>query len=116
MSDIKYTPGRLFIEIDGIRLTCKGYCGGASVQAEQRAAEKRHAILQRIADTYDSENHLADKDQLAVLQAENAKLRTCVEELLDFVPYEKPELGPLPNWICEIKARAEAALTKARVE
>ena len=48
------------------------------------------------------------------LQAENAKLRTCVEELLDFVPYEKPELGPLPNWICEIKARAEAALAKAR--
>ena len=49
-------------------------------------------------------------------EAENAKLRACVEELLDFVPYEKPELGPLPNWICEIKARAEAALAKARVE
>ena len=48
------------------------------------------------------------------LESENAKLRTCVEELLDFVPYEKPELGPLPNWICKIKARAEAALAKAR--
>lgn len=37
-----------------------------------------------------------------------------LDEVMQFIPYEKPELGPLPNWICKIKARAEAALAKAR--
>lgn len=43
-----------------------------------------------------------------------AALRECVEELLAFVPYEKPEIGPLPNWIVEIKQRAQKCLEELK--
>jgi hypothetical protein len=44
--------------------------------------------------------------------AEVRVLRDVIGELLQFVPYEKPEQGPLPGWIVEIRDRAEAALGK----
>lgn len=50
--------------------------------------------------------------QLSAAQAREAELRKCVAELLYFVPYEKPEMGPLPHWIVEIKQRAQACLKK----
>lgn len=43
--DIKYTPGRKYIEIDGIRFTVRGYTGGASVRAEQAYNNKVDAVL-----------------------------------------------------------------------
>src|SRR3989304_3070245 len=35
-----------------------------------------------------------------------------VRDLLQFVPIEKPEEGPLPNWIQAVRGRAHAALAR----
>lgn len=57
----------------------------------------------------------AAADWRAMREAWEAMVES-LDEVMQFIPYEKPELGPLPNWICKIKARAEAALAKARGE
>lgn len=46
--------------------------------------------------------------ELERLYAENAKLRGLLRELRQFVPYEKPEQGPPPNWIVDITRRVDA--------
>lgn len=63
MSEIKYTPGRLYFEIDGTRFTTKGYCGGACVQAQERESKRIHELIQRIVDTYDSADRIAELEQ-----------------------------------------------------
>jgi hypothetical protein len=36
-----------------------------------------------------------------------------IRELLRFVPYEKPEQGPLPTWIVDVAERARTAIGEA---
>jgi hypothetical protein len=46
-------------------------------------------------------------------EAEAERLRGIVRELLRFVPYEKPEQGPLPDWIVDVAQRARDAAGQA---
>jgi len=46
-------------------------------------------------------------------EAEIKRLRELVRELRQFIPYEKPEQGPLPAWIVDIAERAEKASDNA---
>jgi hypothetical protein len=45
-------------------------------------------------------------------EAEIKRLRELVRELRQFIPYEKPEQGPLPAWITDIAERAEEELAQ----
>jgi hypothetical protein len=45
-------------------------------------------------------------------EAEIKRLRELVRELRQFIPYEKPEQGPLPAWIVDIAERAEEELAQ----
>lgn len=52
----------------------------------------------------DVEYVLADIHQGSL--EENDRLRGLIHELLQFVPYEKSEQGPLPDWIVDVANRA----------
>lgn len=80
-------------------------------RCEQEAVT--HAISFHPASETSKRFSAAAADWRAMREAWEAMVES-LDEVMQFIPYEKPELGPLPNWICKIKARAEAALAKAR--
>lgn len=54
-------------------------------------------------------------DWRAIREAWEAMVES-LEEVMQFIPYEKADIGTRPMWIVEIESKATAALAKARAK